>query len=320
MAAVAAGGDGGEHRAALVAIAAEADEGAQSSDGSKLATRAVASAQLVLLELDARVAFGAAEYATSAAMLRVSPPHPPAEPSALALAAALSHTPLADASGGPRERVHSLHPPPPPSPAHAARAPSRQAAYSEPPAWYYDVRDCLGYVLLHGSPPDAAAALVQHEASLRRFPRSGWALLGAAQAHAMLGDEHGAHGHAELGAAHTAQGHAYRAQFDAAWAAADQPLSSPCPQYEPSQFLLGGAARDGGSSAEGKTELSVVSGSLLLFFACLMAALGCGLRCRFKRKRPRMHELPMEAVGDVARTAPGSGAAERSGDKHLPQA
>ena len=55
------------------------------------------------------------------------------------------------------------------------------AVYSEPPAWYYDVRDCLGYALLHASPPDPAAALAVHLSSLRRFPRSGWALVGAVQ-------------------------------------------------------------------------------------------------------------------------------------------
>ncbi|KAL1523369.1 hypothetical protein AB1Y20_018313 [Prymnesium parvum] len=175
-----------------------------------------------------------------------------------------------------------------------------EAAYSEPPAWYYDVRDCLGYVLLHSHPPNASAALEVHQASLRRFPRSGWALLGAAQALEALGE------------AHAAEAYSYREQFEAAWAAADAPIASACPQF---------ALRASPHAADGKVELGVVSSCLFAFFALVFASLACGCRCRPQRATVQLRELPMEAVVEKQPSIPFSEASPATPHSpHLPAA
>jgi hypothetical protein len=92
--------------------------------------------------------------------------------------------------------------------------------YMEPEPWYYDPRECLGYVLLtqgeHGS-PDPAAALAEFTAALRRRPRTPWALIGAAQSLAALDNSTAAN--------------PWKLQFRAAMKDADMKISSPCPQY-----------------------------------------------------------------------------------------
>jgi hypothetical protein len=65
-------------------------------------------------------------------------------------------------------------------------------AYSEPPYWYYPVRQTLGAVLLQaGKPMDAEAVF---RASLARVPNNGWALFGLSQTYKKLGDRRAAAG------------------------------------------------------------------------------------------------------------------------------
>ena len=91
---------------------------------------------------------------------------------------------------------------------------------------YYPPEDCLGYVLLmqaDGVADPAARGALRAEAaahfqqSVAAFPRSGWALLGLAQAHDALG--------------HPAEATAYRNQHTAAWSKADVTLLGACPQF-----------------------------------------------------------------------------------------
>jgi len=94
-------------------------------------------------------------------------------------------------------------------------------AYFEPDPWYYNPRECLGYILLtHGEngAPDPAGALSEFTAALQRSPRNPWALLGAAQASAALNGS-------ELAS------NTYELQFEAATRTGDTKISSPCPQY-----------------------------------------------------------------------------------------
>jgi tetratricopeptide (TPR) repeat protein len=51
--------------------------------------------------------------------------------------------------------------------------------YSEPPGWYYPVRDSLGAVLLQCGRPETAEAVYRED--LKRNPENGWALYGLAQ-------------------------------------------------------------------------------------------------------------------------------------------
>ncbi len=62
--------------------------------------------------------------------------------------------------------------------AHLQRAVSLQDAldYEEPPAWYYPVRESLGYALLAQGKTGDAEAVFNHE--LVRDPNNGWALAG----------------------------------------------------------------------------------------------------------------------------------------------
>ncbi len=61
-----------------------------------------------------------------------------------------------------------------------------QLAYSEPPHWYYPVRQSLGAVLLASG--DLKGAEQAFHASLERAPNNGWALYGLAQVYARQGD------------------------------------------------------------------------------------------------------------------------------------
>ena len=58
-------------------------------------------------------------------------------------------------------------------------------AYSEPPYWYYPVRQSLGALLLEAGQPAEAEQVFR--ASLARVPSNGWALWGMSQAHAQQG-------------------------------------------------------------------------------------------------------------------------------------
>jgi len=92
--------------------------------------------------------------------------------------------------------------------------------YMEPDFWYYDPRECLGYVLQTqgvDGVPDPAAALETYVAALKHRPRTPWALIGAAQATDALTTSTAAN--------------PYELQFQAAMKDADTMISSPCPQY-----------------------------------------------------------------------------------------
>eukprot|EP00041_Stephanoeca_diplocostata_P018475 m.386828 g.386828 ORF g.386828 m.386828 type:complete len:600 (-) comp21025_c0_seq2:236-2035(-) len=98
--------------------------------------------------------------------------------------------------------------------------------YMEPPRWYYPPRECLATALLEEPPvpsgdkhPDgdvrnATRALELFTKDLDMFPNTGWSLLGASQAYALLGDKA------------QSQESARRAQE--AWVHAEQPLTTPC--------------------------------------------------------------------------------------------
>jgi len=72
----------------------------------------------------------------------------------------------------------------------AAVAIEDRLSYTEPPFWYYPVRQTLGAVLLQmGEPREAEAVFLQ---SLLRVPNNGWALYGLAETYRQLGDERAA--------------------------------------------------------------------------------------------------------------------------------
>ena len=73
--------------------------------------------------------------------------------------------------------------------------------YTEPPYWYYPVRQTLGAVLLQGGEADQAREVFQQ--ALIRSPNNGWALYGLMEAYRALGDD--------FAASHT------RELFEAAW-------------------------------------------------------------------------------------------------------
>jgi tetratricopeptide (TPR) repeat protein len=80
-------------------------------------------------------------------------------------------------------------------------------AYSEPPYWYYPVRQSLGAVLLAAGKLDEAEATFRQ--SLLRAPNNGWALHGLAATYQKLGKQR---------AAATA-----RQQFARAWVGPEAP-------------------------------------------------------------------------------------------------
>lgn len=63
-------------------------------------------------------------------------------------------------------------------------------SYTEPPYWYYPVRQSLGAALLLAGRVDEAEA--EFRASLARVPNNGWALYGLVRVHAARGDQQAA--------------------------------------------------------------------------------------------------------------------------------
>jgi len=61
-------------------------------------------------------------------------------------------------------------------------------SYSEPPYWYYPVRQSLGAVLLLSG--DLGGAEDAFQASLREAPHNGWALYGLTEVYKRRGDKH----------------------------------------------------------------------------------------------------------------------------------
>lgn len=84
-----------------------------------------------------------------------------------------------------------------------------QAAYSEPPLWYYPVRDSLGAALLRAGAASEAVAVFQED--LRRRPNDPRAYFGLAAAYTTLHQRGGAAG--------------AQASFEKAWQLADGPLT-----------------------------------------------------------------------------------------------
>jgi tetratricopeptide (TPR) repeat protein len=81
--------------------------------------------------------------------------------------------------------------------------------YSEPPPWYYPVRQDLGAVLLRQG--QAAAAEAVYREDLRQYPHNGWSLFGLAQSLRAQG--------------RSAEAAAAQAQYEAAWQQADVALA-----------------------------------------------------------------------------------------------
>jgi tetratricopeptide (TPR) repeat protein len=82
--------------------------------------------------------------------------------------------------------------------------------FTEPPPWYYPIRQSLGAVLLQAG--RAADAEVVYREDLKRNPKNGWSLYGLAQAQRTQGK--------------TADADRTQADFQAAWKSADTPLTS----------------------------------------------------------------------------------------------
>jgi tetratricopeptide (TPR) repeat protein len=77
--------------------------------------------------------------------------------------------------------------------------------YSEPPTWYYPVRETLGYELLAQGKPGEAEAVFRED--LRRNPENGWSLAGLSRSLRASGKR--------------AEADAVQARFEKAWAYAD---------------------------------------------------------------------------------------------------
>ena len=82
--------------------------------------------------------------------------------------------------------------------------------FTEPPVWYYPVRQSLGAALLAGGRPVEAEAVYRDD--LKRNPDNGWSLFGLAQSLRAQGK--------------TAEAAAVEASFQKAWARADVTLSA----------------------------------------------------------------------------------------------
>jgi tetratricopeptide (TPR) repeat protein len=73
----------------------------------------------------------------------------------------------------------------------AAAALQDQLRYTEPPYWYYPVRQSLAAALLQAGRLDEA--LDQFRQALARAPNNGWTYYGLAQLHKARGDSEAAH-------------------------------------------------------------------------------------------------------------------------------
>ena len=82
--------------------------------------------------------------------------------------------------------------------------------FTEPPPWYYPVRQSLGFALLHAGRAAEAAAVYRED--MRRNPENGWSLFGLAQSLRAQG--------------RSADAAAVEARFRLAWARADVTLTS----------------------------------------------------------------------------------------------
>jgi predicted Zn-dependent protease len=82
--------------------------------------------------------------------------------------------------------------------------------FSEPPPWYFPVRQSLGAVLLHARRATDAERVYRED--LQRNPGNGWSLFGLAQALRAQGK--------------TAEAAEAEGRFRKAWAAADVPLTA----------------------------------------------------------------------------------------------
>jgi len=82
--------------------------------------------------------------------------------------------------------------------------------FTEPPPWYFPVRQALGAVLLEAGRPADAEQVYRDD--LRRNPGNGWALFGLAQSLRAQGK--------------TAEADKVNEQFRAAWSGADVTLTS----------------------------------------------------------------------------------------------
>jgi predicted Zn-dependent protease len=82
--------------------------------------------------------------------------------------------------------------------------------FTEPPVWYFPVRQSRGAALLAGGRPVEAEAVYRDD--LKRNPENGWSLFGLAQSLRAQGK--------------TADAAAVDAQFGRAWARADVTLSA----------------------------------------------------------------------------------------------
>jgi tetratricopeptide (TPR) repeat protein len=100
---------------------------------------------------------------------------------------------IAHAQGEPADAVAELE---------RAVAIEDNLGYSEPPFWYYPVRQSLGGALVLAGELDRAESVFR--ASLARQPNNGWALYGLTQVYVRRGDAHAAV--------------AMQKRFDAAWA------------------------------------------------------------------------------------------------------
>jgi predicted Zn-dependent protease len=82
--------------------------------------------------------------------------------------------------------------------------------FTEPPPWYFPVRQSLGAALLSGGRPVEAEAV--YRVDLKRNPENGWSLYGLAQSLRAQGK--------------TGEADAAQARFRKAWAQADVTLSA----------------------------------------------------------------------------------------------
>jgi len=86
--------------------------------------------------------------------------------------------------------------------------------YTEPPVWYYPIRQCVGTAQLLAG--EYSAALHSFQQDLEESPENGWSLLGA--------------GLALQGSGRSAEANELQGRARAAWQSAEVLIDSPCPQ------------------------------------------------------------------------------------------